>query len=299
MISAKKLKMLAQSVVDNVKDVASSDCNGDDVDYAVLSIDKFIAETKGVANSSLSKAKKSLIPLRNTLLGSVDISVDDSVSVSSVIKDLKPKIVGYTNDFINEVKLVIKSPALAASRKTRKLIHDNLPEEVEETTKRIKGEIQFNADADILLKYVKTIAQLPKTIDKEDFSVIKAPVLPIFNKDIKYLNKHYDKPNINIKYDAIDYYYILPNQYLIAFNSNVENDRAYVDECLNTINESGHTKYDLVADRFTHHPRSDVSFAWIMERTKFQRLIQSTGSYSVRAWEFPVNIKASLKKYRS
>jgi len=289
MISTDKCKAMAKTIVNNVKDVLADDYDEDDMQSALSSIDKFILSTKGHENMALSAARKALTPLRNTLLGILDEHKLDDVSLSAALEPHSRKIVEHCNTFIAEVKEVLtkKQYSVSASPKSKHTSYDADAELKRQFGQKSKEDIQFDKEVDILLKYLGMIRKLPKNIDTDSFSVIKAPVIPLFNKTIFKFDEHLKKAHIT--YDQLDFYFILKNQVLIAIDSG--NDEHFIIECLKTINESGNTQYELVSTTLLHHPNANVKFAWIMEKGQFNKLTNSTGTFSVKRWAFPEKMK--------
>lgn len=299
MISTKNCKELAKAVVSSVKDVVN-DCQHDDLEYSISMIDNFILSTKGYENAALSKARKSLTPLRNTLLGISDEFSEDGISLSSSAKTHSKRIKTHTNNFIRELNLVLE----AASHKKPKKVIDKAGsfKEAEEKLRAALKEgdksqddsgldERTSKDVSILLKYQNSVKKLPTEIEEGDFTVIKAPIIPVFNKVIFKLDGFLDKAGI--QYDQIDFYFILKNQLLLAYNSS--DDMNFVQDALDTMNNAGNSQYVIVADMPIRHPKAEVNFVWIMERTKFNKLSQLAGTFSVKRWSFPVGFRNKLK----
>ena len=270
-------RSLAIEVVKSVKE-ALDDYGRDDIQYALSAIDNFVLGTKGTENRSYSKARKALLPLRNTLCGALD--ADNHRSLSNVMTKYEDRMTRDLENFVVEYKTAIKSLSV---RNTPKAKND----ESEEAHDKLRHEFVKDRDVTMLQDHLELLKTLPKEVD-EGFEIVETSVLPSFNKLVKL-----DVPlaRAGIKYDKLDIYYILKNQMLIAFDGQSvrgSERTAFVRECLDVMNESGNIQYELVCDYYAPGPGAGkVAYAWIMDKRKFSRLYESAGTFSVKLWSFP------------
>lgn len=286
MISNEKYKALSNDILNNVKYLIIEASN-DDIDAAIMAIDKLLLDTRGHANMSFSKARKSLTPLRNTLLGMLDEQEADDISISASVKQHQKKLKQQCRSFIDESRKVLEASKYKNFKDAESELRKRLQEHEDGKTISDKESAKIDKDVDTLLKYRNVYKKLPTSIPVEDFVLVKAPLIPLFNKVMMKFENNLNK--VQIDYDQLDFYFILKEQYMLAVNS--QNDIKFIWDALDVINNSGSTKYVLVSDKLVKHPKADVAFAWIMEKTKFNKLSTDTGTFSVSRWSFPVNFR--------
>lgn len=282
-------RIMAAHVVNDVKEAITGSASRAKLKTALATIDEFILETSGHGNIHYAKTRKALLPLRNTMNGILDSETQKSVSANTAKYTNNMQM--YLTNFATELKLAQKSESM--KRGLTIGLTDKATDEFDDKSEELKQAFTNQQDVEMLNQFINVLRVLPKKIT-DGFEIIKAPILPAFNKLVKY-DDAFEKAKI--KYEKIDFYYILKNQSLIAINSNEHSTRperlAYIDECLQTINDSGNTYYILVTDVLLRHPNPDnnVMFAWIMERRQFQRIQSIAGSFSVKEWSFPAGRK--------
>lgn len=273
------ISMLATSSTQSIHTFLKSRSRND-LNQASCNIDEFLVVTKGRDKAAFVKARKQLCIIYNTLKGIRDC--DNKKQYYRVLTEYEPVIVQKCIEFTSLCTLALESATLT------NLVSGINDEDIKEQKLLEAKEKMWNErDYKTITSYVGTIKKLPTSTKEDSILLTKCPVIPKFTKAVFDLEQGLVKSSI--AFDKLDFYYILKNQILLAFDSRVPNREKYVEFLLESVNANNKTGYVLISEYYLRHPNPSafVSFAWVIDRPTYVNMTWALRNFSVQSWSLP------------